>query len=77
VNAIPEAVAAWTDRVALVHATCPGHPDLRAILVRPDGHTAWLLIDARRHPDARRRPDAGQHTDELRQALTHWHGPSA
>jgi 2-polyprenyl-6-methoxyphenol hydroxylase-like FAD-dependent oxidoreductase len=64
-RAIREAAAPWTDRVALVRATCPGHPDLRAILVRPDGHTAWLRIDADRPPDA-----------GLRQALTHWHGPA-
>ena len=45
-------------------------PDLRAILVRPDGRTAWLSIDAHHHPDA------GHPADGLRQALTLWHGPA-
>jgi cation diffusion facilitator CzcD-associated flavoprotein CzcO len=40
----------------------PAHPDLRAVLVRPDGHTAWLSTDA------------GHPADGLRPALTHWHG---
>jgi hypothetical protein len=75
-HAVREAAAAWTDRVTLVHATCPGHPDLRGILVRPDGHTAWLRTDVHDHPDVHRHPDADQHTDGLRQALTDWHGPS-
>jgi 2-polyprenyl-6-methoxyphenol hydroxylase-like FAD-dependent oxidoreductase len=28
-------------RVSVARAACPAHPDLRAILVRADGHTAW------------------------------------
>ena len=69
-TAIRLAAAAWADRVSIAPATCPAHPDLRAILLRPDGHTAWLSTDAHHHPDA------GHHTEGLRQALTHWHGPA-
>ena len=61
--AIRQAAAPWADRIGTVRATCPAHPDLRAVLVRPDGHTAWLSTDA--NP-----------ADGLRQALTRWHGPS-
>jgi 2-polyprenyl-6-methoxyphenol hydroxylase-like FAD-dependent oxidoreductase len=51
-----------SSRVDVVAATCPGHPELCAILVRPDGHTAWLhTID---HPQA----------DGLDEALQHWLG---
>ncbi|MEU8514596.1 FAD-dependent monooxygenase [Kitasatospora sp. NPDC048722] len=57
------AAAGWADRVDLVVATCPDHPDLRAVLLRPDGHTAWL----------RTVEDEGE-TDGLRQALQHWYG---
>ena len=57
--------------MALVRAACPAHPDLRAVLVRPDGHTAWLSTADRTHADARHPADG------LRQALTRWHGPGA
>ncbi|HEX5120148.1 MAG TPA: FAD-dependent monooxygenase [Pseudonocardiaceae bacterium] len=33
--------AGWSDRVQLLTATAPGHPDLTGLLVRPDGHVAW------------------------------------
>ena len=56
--------------VATVRATCPAHPDLRAVLVRPDGHTAWLSTADRT------RADAGHPADGLRRALTRWHGPA-
>jgi 2-polyprenyl-6-methoxyphenol hydroxylase-like FAD-dependent oxidoreductase len=36
------AMSPWGDRVEIVEATCPDHPQLRAILLRPDGHTAWV-----------------------------------
>jgi 2-polyprenyl-6-methoxyphenol hydroxylase-like FAD-dependent oxidoreductase len=75
-TAIRQAAAAWADRVATVRATCPAHPDLRAVLVRPDGHTAWLSTADRTHADAGHPADAGHHVEGLRQALTHWHGPA-
>jgi 2-polyprenyl-6-methoxyphenol hydroxylase-like FAD-dependent oxidoreductase len=76
-TAIPQAAAAWGDRVSITRATCPAHPDLRAILVRPDGHTAWLSTADRTHanPD-RTHANAGHPAEGLRQALTHWHGPA-
>ena len=46
---IRQAAAPWADRVATIRAACPAHPDLRAILVRPDGHTAWLTAADRNH----------------------------
>jgi 2-polyprenyl-6-methoxyphenol hydroxylase-like FAD-dependent oxidoreductase len=55
----------WADRVEIATATCPGHPELRAILLRPDGHTAWVSIAA------------DDPTDGLHQTLQHWHGPAA
>lgn len=57
------AAAGWADRVDLVTATCPDHPDLDAVLLRPDGHTAWL-----------RTAEDDDGTDGLRQALQHWYG---
>jgi 2-polyprenyl-6-methoxyphenol hydroxylase-like FAD-dependent oxidoreductase len=75
-TAIREAAAAWADRVSISRATCPAHPDLRAVLVRPDGHTAWLSAADLTHPAAGHPADAGHHVDGLRQALTHWHGPA-
>ncbi|QXC62743.1 FAD-dependent monooxygenase [Aquihabitans sp. G128] len=61
----------WSDRVRLVVATTPGPWDLpvvgavpppAAVLVRPDGHVAWV-------------PGAGE--PPLQQALTTWFGPPA
>ncbi len=63
-SAIRESAAGWADRVDIVTATCPDHPGLRAILLRPDGHTAWL------------RTADHDHADGLHQALQHWHGPA-
>jgi 2-polyprenyl-6-methoxyphenol hydroxylase-like FAD-dependent oxidoreductase len=57
--------AGWADRVEIVTATCAGYPELRAVLLRPDGHTAWLST-----ADADR-------SNGLQQALEHWHGPAA
>lgn len=56
--------ARWADRVDILTAACPGHPELRAILLRPDGHTAWLSTAE------------NDQTDGLHQALRHWYGPS-
>ncbi|MEV4759627.1 FAD-dependent monooxygenase [Micromonospora sp. NPDC049559] len=64
-NAVGGTADGWADRVDTVTATCPDHPELRAILLRPDGHTAWLRTD---DDDS----DGG-----LRQALEHWYGPPA
>ncbi|MGW2250735.1 FAD-dependent monooxygenase [Kitasatospora sp. NPDC001660] len=60
---IRESAAGWEDRVDLVTATCPDHPDIRAVLLRPDGHTAWL-----------RTAEDGGDPDGLHQALQHWYG---
>jgi hypothetical protein len=54
-------VAGWAGRVDVVTAACPDHPELAAILLRPDGHTAWL------------RTTDQDHTAGLHQALRHWH----
>ncbi|MBB2915369.1 hypothetical protein FHS43_006689 [Streptosporangium becharense] len=64
-QAIRESAAGWADRIDIVTATCPDHPELRAILLRPDGHTAWL------------RTADHDHGDGLQQALQHWHGSTA
>ncbi len=62
---------AWTDRVPVVDATCDGPWELpvlgaveapAAVLVRPDGHVAWVGEDG----DSR-----------LRDALGTWFGPAA
>jgi 2-polyprenyl-6-methoxyphenol hydroxylase-like FAD-dependent oxidoreductase len=60
-RAIGASAAGWADRVDLVTGACPDHPDLAAILLRPDGHTAWL------------RTTDQDHTAGLHQALRHWH----
>jgi hypothetical protein len=49
-------------RVDVVSATCPEHPEIGAMLIRPDGHTAWLRL-------------SDQDEDGLRAALERWHGP--
>ena len=51
-TAIRQAAAPWADRVGTVRAACPARPDLRAVLVRPDGHTAWLSTAGRTSPAA-------------------------
>ena len=66
-----DCVAGWTDRVRLVRGRCPGHPELRALLVRPDGHTSWLRTRAAGNAH----PDAEDPADGLREALASWHGP--
>ncbi|WP_018681228.1 FAD-dependent monooxygenase [Actinokineospora enzanensis] len=48
----------WSDRITMITARCPDHPDLGALLVRPDGHAAWLDGTA----------------DELERALRRWFG---
>jgi hypothetical protein len=61
---IRQAAAGWADRVDIVDAADAGHPELRAVLLRPDGHCAWMLTAG----DDRR--------DGLRLALEHWYGPA-
>ncbi|SFP03971.1 2-polyprenyl-6-methoxyphenol hydroxylase [Amycolatopsis arida] len=61
---LAETAAGWRDRVDIVPARCPEHPDLLAALVRPDGHLAWVRTSASGD-------DAG-----LPEALEHWFGPS-
>ena len=61
-------IAPWTDRVRLIHAQYEGAWELpvlgtvtppSAVLIRPDGHVAWV----------------GDGTDDgLRDALTTWFG---
>ena len=67
--ALGESAAGWASQVTIVRATCRAHPELRAVLLRPDGHTAWLSTAG--YPTADR-PTA----DGLREALIHWHGPA-
>jgi 2-polyprenyl-6-methoxyphenol hydroxylase-like FAD-dependent oxidoreductase len=64
-GAARRSASGWADRVDIVDATCASHPELRALLLRPDGHTAWLSTDT------------DQHADGLQQALRQWHGPAA
>jgi hypothetical protein len=64
-------IAPWADRVRLVDARCTGAWELpvlgavaapAAVLIRPDGHVAWV----------------GEGTDRgLRESLTRWFGPPA
>ncbi|MBP2336915.1 2-polyprenyl-6-methoxyphenol hydroxylase-like FAD-dependent oxidoreductase [Saccharothrix coeruleofusca] len=58
-----ERAAGWADRVGIVTDRCPDHPDLRALLLRPDGHTAWVGV-------------VGEQADGLPRALEHWYGPA-
>ncbi|MGA8115974.1 MAG: FAD-dependent monooxygenase [Actinocatenispora sp.] len=72
---LKDCVDGWADRVDLVRADCPaarwalpvvGEVDaVPALLVRPDGHVAWVATDGARDDDG------------LRAALTTWCGPAA
>ncbi|GAA1944812.1 FAD-dependent monooxygenase [Kitasatospora viridis] len=64
-TAVREAAAGWADRVDTVTATCPGQPELGALLLRPDGHAAWLA------------GAADHRASGLRRALAHWFGAPA
>ncbi|MBO3744784.1 FAD-dependent monooxygenase [Streptosporangiaceae bacterium NEAU-GS5] len=69
-NAIGPSATGWTG-IDVVHATCPGHPDLHGILLRPDGHTAWLSTGGHEslHGSLRESLHEGLH-----EALEHWFG---
>jgi 3-(3-hydroxy-phenyl)propionate hydroxylase len=57
-------VAGWSDRVDLVRARSTD-ADFDAVLIRPDGHVAWLA-----------RPGAVPDLDALKSALATWLGPA-
>jgi len=78
--AIRETAAEWAGHVTIAAATCPAHPELRGLLLRPDGHTAWLSTADQPNTDQPNtdQPNTDRHSaDGLREALTHWHGPGA
>ncbi len=59
--ALRAAARPWTDRIDVLTATAPDDPGHPALLVRPDGYTAW----------------AGRDPDGLRAALRTWFGAPA
>ncbi|MCA1186726.1 MULTISPECIES: FAD-dependent monooxygenase [unclassified Saccharopolyspora] len=61
-GSLVDALSGWRDRVQVV--TGRADTSTTAMLLRPDGYTAWASNDAR--PDAR----------SLREALTKWFGPA-
>ncbi|WP_042426213.1 FAD-dependent monooxygenase [Streptacidiphilus anmyonensis] len=72
-STVRASAAGWADRVDTVSAACPDHPGLRAVLLRPDGHAAWLrTVDADTIDGDGDGGDAG-----LQQALARWFGPAA
>ena len=52
------------EHVETHHAHCPDHPDLEGLLIRPDGHTAWISTTTAPQPDG-----------TLATALTTWFTP--
>ncbi|WP_052488714.1 FAD-dependent oxidoreductase [Streptomyces sp. 150FB] len=60
----------YGDRVDTVTAACPDRPELAALLVRPDGITAWAA-------DADRTDASEAALDALTEALTRWFGAPA
>lgn len=63
-ESLAESVAGWTDRVDVVRAAPSEQVPARALLLRPDGHVAWV--------------DAGEpEAASLHRALTHWFGAPA
>jgi 2-polyprenyl-6-methoxyphenol hydroxylase-like FAD-dependent oxidoreductase len=46
------AAAGWASRVEVHRARCEEHPGLEALLIRPDGHTAWLSTRPHLQPPA-------------------------
>jgi 2-polyprenyl-6-methoxyphenol hydroxylase-like FAD-dependent oxidoreductase len=56
---LAEVAAGWGARINLLTRSCPAHPELAGLLLRPDGYVVW----------AAERGDEG-----LRAALTRWFG---
>ncbi|MFK0292454.1 FAD-dependent monooxygenase [Streptomyces sp. NPDC090442] len=67
-HALASAARPWADRVttARIHPRAPEHA--RAVLVRPDGHAAWIGAPSTAVDGA---------ADELREALARWFGNPA
>ncbi|WP_433859737.1 FAD-dependent monooxygenase [Streptomyces kronopolitis] len=57
--------AGYTGRVDTLRAGCPSRPELAAVLVRPDGFTAWAADAGAKVPTS---------TDGLAEALEEWFG---
>jgi hypothetical protein len=62
--ALRELAADRTDRVQVLTAAAPSHPDLTGLLIRPDGHVAWAA-------------DADGDKASLATALHRWFGAPA
>ncbi|MGK4584792.1 FAD-dependent monooxygenase [Kitasatospora sp. HPMI-4] len=62
-----ETAAPWADRVTVGSARPGSLPDALAVLVRPDGHAAWVGT-------SRSSPRAA--AEQLREALCDWFGPA-
>jgi 2-polyprenyl-6-methoxyphenol hydroxylase-like FAD-dependent oxidoreductase len=70
--ALRDQAAGWDGRIQVLTARSPDHPELRALLVRPDGYVAWAA-----GPDGAgdHQSRAGDHAGVLTAALTTWFGP--
>ena len=66
--AVADLADGWGDRVNVLSARCPDHPELAALLVRPDGYVAWAAATAR-DPGTSATSDPA-----LEAALTTWFG---
>ncbi|MEU5087887.1 FAD-dependent monooxygenase [Streptomyces sp. NPDC021356] len=68
----------YGDRVAVVSSRCTGtgHPDLAALLVRPDGFVAWAA-DTRAAGSSGTSTGAAEGADSLSAALERWFGRPA
>ena len=64
--ALGDLAAGWDGRVKAVTARCPDHPELAALLVRPDGYVAWAAATG-----------SGISDPALDAALTTWFGAPA
>jgi 2-polyprenyl-6-methoxyphenol hydroxylase-like FAD-dependent oxidoreductase len=60
--ALRATAAAWQPRLTIHTARCPEQPELHALLIRPDGHTAWIT------------PSTGDQIASLHHALETWLG---
>ncbi|AQZ63749.1 monooxygenase, FAD-binding [[Actinomadura] parvosata subsp. kistnae] len=59
---LPAAAGGWVDTC---DARCPGRPELEGLLIRPDGHAAWVSTTSEPQPDS-----------TLATALATWFGAS-